>query len=130
MSKKYERRVSELVRLHLALLIERRLSDPRIAGVTVTDVEVTSDTRHAKVFYSLIGDEKAKHEAARGLESASGWLRHELGVHLHTRHTPELVFVYDPSLEHGARMSDLLDELKMKEAARAPQPPAEDGGQS
>jgi ribosome-binding factor A len=57
MSKKYEKRVSELVRSHLATLIERRLNDPRVAGVTVTDVEVTSDTRHAKVFYSLIGDD-------------------------------------------------------------------------
>lgn len=124
MSKKYERRVSELVRTHLSMLIERRLNDPRIAGVSVTDVEVTSDTRHAKVFYSLIGDGKARELAAQGLDSAAGWLRHELGVHLHTRHTPELVFVYDPSLEHGARMSDLLDALKEKEAAR-PQPSQE-----
>ena len=126
MSKKYERRVSELVKMHLATLIERRLNDPRIAGVTVTDVEVTSDTRHAKVFYSLIGDEEARKQAARGLESAAGWLRHELGVHLHTRHTPELVFEYDPSLEEGARISDLLDALKEKEAARA-QPPQDPG---
>ena len=118
MSKKYEKRVSELVRSHLATLIERRLNDPRVAGVTVTDVEVTSDTRHAKVFYSLIGDEQAKQQAARGLDSASGWLRRELGLHLHTRHTPELVFEYDPSLEHGARMSQLLDELKAREAAK------------
>jgi len=126
MSKKYERRVSELVKMHLAMLIERRLNDPRIAGVTVTDVEVTSDTRHAKVFYSLIGDEEARKQAAHGLDSAAGWLRHELGIHLHTRHTPELVFEYDPSLEEGARISDLLDALKEKEAARA-QPPQDAG---
>ena len=118
MSKKYEKRVSELVRERLATLIERRLSDPRVSGVTVTAVEVSSDTRVAKVFYSLIGDEQAKEQAARGLESASGWLRRELGVNLHTRHTPELIFEYDPSLEHGARMSQLLDELKEKEATR------------
>ena len=135
MSKKYEKRVSELVREHLATLIERRLNDPRVAGVTVTDVEVTSDTRVAKVFYSLIGDEQARQQAARGLESAAGWLRRELGVHLHTRHTPELIFEYDPSLEHGARMSQLLDELKEKEAARTAQtrngdePAGETGGQ-
>lgn len=130
MSKKYEKRVSELVRERLATLIERRLSDPRVSGVTVTDVEVSSDTRVAKVFYSLIGDEKAKEQAARGLESASGWLRHELGLNLHTRHTPELFFEYDPSLEHGARMSQLLDELKEKEAARNTENPAtQTGGQ-
>ena len=118
MSKKYEKRVSELVRAHLATLIERRLSDPRVSGVTVVSVEVTADTRHARVFYSLIGDEEAKLQAARGLECASGWLRRELGMHLHTQHTPNLTFEYDPSLEHGARMSDLLDELKVKEAQR------------
>ncbi len=118
MSKKYERRVSELVRQHLSMLIETRLKDPRVSGVSVTDVAVTSDTRHAKVYYSLIGDEKAREQAASGLESAGGWLRHELGIHLHTRHTPELVFVFDPSMEQGARVSDLLDELKEKEAAR------------
>ncbi len=117
MSKKYEKRVSEIVRNFLATLIETRLSDPRVAGVSVTDVEVTSDTRYAKVYYSLIGDDEAKKQAARGLESATGWLRRELGMHLRTRHTPELIFEYDPSLERGARMSDLLDELKNQRAA-------------
>jgi ribosome-binding factor A len=129
MSKKYEKRVSELVRERLATLIERRLSDPRVSGVTVTDVEVSSDTRVAKVFYSLIGDEQAKQQAALGLESAAGWLRRELGLNLHTRHTPELIFEYDPSLEHGARMSQLLDELKAKEAARnVENPPSSQAG--
>ena len=123
MSKKYERRVSELVRQHISMLIETRLKDPRVSGVSVTDVEVSSDTRHAKVYYSLIGDGKARAQAASGLDSAAGWLRHELGVHLHTRHTPELVFEYDPSLENGARVSELLDALKAKEAARVQQTP-------
>jgi ribosome-binding factor A len=126
MSKKYERRVSELVRVHLSTLIETRMNDPRVAGVSVTDVEVTADTRTAKVFYSLIGDAEAKKQAARGLESAAGWLRRELGTHLRTRHTPELVFEYDPSLERGARMSELLDELKQQETGApdaGPKPP-------
>ena len=136
MSKKYERRVSELVRAYLATLIERRMNDPRVAGITITDVEVTADTRYAKVFYSLIGDEQARQQAARGLESAAGWLRRELGMHLRTKHTPELIFEYDPSLEHGARMSQLLDELKAKEISVKPgddtgsaAPNSEAGGQ-
>jgi ribosome-binding factor A len=116
MSKKYEKRVSEIVRNFLATLIETRLSDPRVTGVSVTDVEVTSDTRYARVYYSLIGDDEAKKQAARGLDSASGWLRRELGMHLHTQHTPELIFAYDPSLDRGARMSELLDELKNQRA--------------
>ena len=112
MSKKYERRISELVRSHLSMLIETRIKDPRVAGVTVTDVEVTPDTRLAKVYYSLIGDDDAKRQAILGLESAAGWLRRELGVHLRTRHTPELVFVFDESLERGERMGQLLDALR------------------
>lgn len=112
MSRKYERRISELVRGYLSTLIETRIKDPRVAGVTVTDVEVTPDTRLAKVYYSLIGDEDAKRQAALGLESAAGWLRRELGAHLRTRHTPELVFIFDESLERGERMAQILDALR------------------
>ncbi len=112
MSKKYERRISELVRAHLSTLIETRIKDPRVAGVTVTDVEVTPDTRLAKVYYSLIGDEEARRQATLGLESAAGWLRRELGAHLRTRHTPELIFIFDESLERGERMAQLLDSLR------------------
>jgi len=127
MSKKYERRISELVRGYLSALIETRLKDPRVNGVTVTDVEVTADTRHARVYYSLIGDDEAKRQAALGLESASGWLRHELGAVLRTRHTPELAFVYDPSLERGERMARLLDEIKLRESPSPRQDPQTDG---
>lgn len=112
MSKKYERRISELVRTCLSTLIETRIKDPRVAGVTVTDVEVTPDTRLAKVYYSLIGDDDAKRQATLGLESAAGWLRRELGAHLRTRHTPELIFIFDESLERGERMAQLLDSLR------------------
>ncbi len=112
MSKKYERRISELVRTYLSTLIETRIKDPRVAGVTVTDVEVTPDTRLARVYYSLIGDEEARRQATLGLESAAGWLRRELGAHLRTRNTPELIFIFDESLERGERMAQLLDTLR------------------
>ncbi|MGQ9814137.1 MAG: 30S ribosome-binding factor RbfA [Candidatus Roseilinea sp.] len=112
MSRKYERRISELVRGYLSTLIETRVKDPRVTGVTVTDVEVTPDTRLARVYYSLIGDEDTKRQAALGLESAAGWLRRELGAHLRTRHTPDLIFIFDESLERGERMAQLLDTLR------------------
>lgn len=112
MSRKYERRISELVRGYLSTLIETRVKDPRVAGVTVTGVEVTPDTRLARVYYSLIGDEDARRQAMLGLESAAGWLRRELGAHLRTRNTPELIFIFDESLERGERMAQLLDSLR------------------
>jgi ribosome-binding factor A len=126
MSKKYERRVGELVRIYVAELVERELNDPRVraAQVTITDVEMTPDARHARVFYSLIGDQTVKAEVARGLESASGWVSRELGKRLHTRHTPHVTFVFDESLERGDRLSRLLDEL------RADQPTQSDAKQS
>jgi len=121
MSKKYERRIGELIRLHVAELLERELNDPRVnsAQVTITDVEITPDARHATVFYSLIGDENLKAEVARGLESASGWFSRELGKRLRTRHTPQLTFEFDGSLERGDRLSRLLDELKANEQPKS-----------
>jgi ribosome-binding factor A len=112
MSKKYEKRVNDLIRMHVCNLIERQINDPRVQGVTVTDVEVSPDTKYARVFYSLIGDDAQKAEVAEGLRSASGWLSRELGKRLRTRHTPHITFEFDESLERGDRMSRLLDELK------------------
>jgi len=117
MSKKYEARIRGLVQSHICTLIESQLNDPRVVGVTVTDVEVTQDTKYAKVYYSVLGNEQDKANAARGLESAAGWVSHELGRRLRTKNTPHITFVYDPSLERGEHMAQLLDEVKQREAA-------------
>ncbi len=119
MSKKYEARISMLVQAHLTTLIETQLNDPRVQGVTVTEVEVTADTRFARVYFSVLGSADDKDKATRGLDSAAGWLSKELGRRLRTKHTPHLTFKYDESLERGERMAQLLDEVKAKEAAMA-----------
>lgn len=111
MSRKYERRISDLVRSHLCTLIETQINDPRAQGVTVTDVEVTADTHYATVFFSIIGDDDAKQKALQGLTSASGWLSRELGNRLRTKNTPRIIFKYDDSLERGERMQQLIDKL-------------------
>lgn len=79
--------------------------------VTITDVEVSPDAAHAKVYFSTLGGEESREEAREGLESAAGWLRHELGQQLRLRRTPELIFHYDRSVERGERISNILDEL-------------------
>lgn len=117
MSKKYEARIRGLVQSHICTLIESQLNDPRVVGVTITDVDVSQDTRYAKVYYSVLGSEQDKASAARGLESAAGWVSHELGRRLRTKNTPHITFVYDPSLERGEHMAQLLDEVKQREAA-------------
>ncbi len=111
MGKKYQRRVSDLIHIHLSNLIGRKVKDPRLDMVTITDVEVSPDAAQAKVYYSAVGGDQSREEAQAGLESAAGWLRYELGQQLRLRRTPELLFRYDDSMERGERISNILNEL-------------------
>lgn len=109
--KRYQRRVSDLVRTRLTDLLERKVNDPRLEMVTITEVAVTPDAVRADVHFSVLGGPEVQAEAQAGLESAAGWLRRELGRRLRLRKTPELVFHYDPSLERGEHIVSILDEL-------------------
>jgi ribosome-binding factor A len=113
MSKKYQRRVSDMVRAHLMDLLERKANDPRLHMVTLTDVIVTGDAARADVHFSVLGGPEAQAEALEGLRSAAGWLRRELGQRLRLRNTPQLVFYHDPSLERGEHIASILDELNL-----------------
>ncbi len=115
MGKKYQRRISELVHVRLTNLLERKTKDPRLNMVTITDVSVTPDAARADVYFSALGGEEALEEAREGLESASGWLRRELGRQLRLRNVPELTFHYDRSIERGERISSILDELGLSD---------------
>ena len=115
MSKKYQRRVSEMIRGHLMDLLERKANDPRLQMITITDVVVTPDAVRADVHFSVLGGAEAQADAQAGLESAAGWLRREIGRRLRLRNTPELVFRYDPSLERGEHIATILDELGLSE---------------
>jgi len=115
MSKKYQRRVSDLIRTHLTDLLERKASDPRLRMITITGVAVTPDTVRADVHFSVLGGAEEQAEAQAGLDSAAGWLRRELGRRLRLRNTPELIFHHDPSLEHGEHIDSILKELELGE---------------
>ncbi len=122
-------RVSEQIRRDLSELL-RQVKDPRVAQllplVTITDVEVSTDYTHAKVFYtSLAGAERGK-EIARGLAHAASFLRRELGRRLRIHHIPELHFVFDASVEHGTYLSHLIDEVAAADAAAAIDSAADD----
>lgn len=116
MSNQRAARLGEQIREELAQLI-RGLKDPRIGFVSVVRVEVSGDLRHAKVYISVMGDDQAKKESMKGLQSANGFLRSELAQILRLRYTPELHFVLDESIEHGTRIAKLLAEVQreMKE---------------
>jgi ribosome-binding factor A len=122
MGKKYQRRVSGLIRTHLTSLLERKVNDPRLHMVTITDVTITPDALRADVHFSVLGGAEAQAEAQAGMESAGGWMRHELGRRLRLRNIPELVFHYDPSLERGEHIAGILDELKLSEEERHTEP--------
>ena len=102
-------RVAEQVRRDLAELIRTELKDPRVGMISLTDVELTPDYAHAKVFFTTLNSEHLD-EIQRGLKRASGFLRRELGRRIHIHTLPELHFVFDNSLEHGANMSQLIDQ--------------------
>jgi ribosome-binding factor A len=111
MSKKYQRRVADMLRMHLTDLLERKVNDPRVQMVTITGVKVASDAARADVHFSVLGGAEVQEEAQQGLQSAAGWLRRELGHRLRLRNTPQLFFHYDPSLERGEHIEGILDEL-------------------
>lgn len=117
------RRISEQIQRELAEVIRLELKDPGVHGmVTITDVEVTLDQSHAKVFFTLLGDDRKIKETAAGLMRASGFLRTQLAHRLKLRTVPTLEFKYDASIERGVRLSKLIDEA----VASHPKPPAEE----
>lgn len=103
-------RVREAVKQEAGDII-RTMKDPRIGFVTVTDAEVSRDLRHVKIFVSVLGNEEAKKASLEALEGAIGYVRTELGQRVRLRHTPEIVFRLDESMERGARIFQLLRTL-------------------
>lgn len=100
-------RINEEIQKELSTLFPN-IKDPRVSGmISITAVETTPDLRYAKVFISPF-EKKSGNDVLKGLKSASGWLRRELGHHLDLRYTPELTFVLDDSIDKGAHILELL----------------------
>ena len=112
-------RISEEVMKALAEAM-RSVKDPRVqeAMVSVVHCDVTNDLRYAKCYISVLGSEQQTKDVMKGLKSAAGWLRREVGHMVQLRYAPELVFELDDSLKYGARMFDLLEKLERQETAR------------
>lgn len=109
MAKEFARhqRVAEQIQRELADLLQFEVKDPRVSMVTITEVEVTNDLAHAKVFYSAAENPP---ELLQGLQKAAGFLRSQLSHRMLMRTVPQLHFVYDGSIERGMKMSRLIDE--------------------
>ena len=113
-TKKLQRTNEDIQRVLASLL--RNIKDPRVnqGMISVTAVDTTTDLRYARVFLSVFGL-KSEKDFLKGLKSASGYLRHELGQTLSLRYTPELQFELDKSIEHGARINTMLNDLDIPE---------------
>jgi ribosome-binding factor A len=104
------RRVNESVRQVLSEAVGE-LKDPRIGFVTVTGVETSPDLRQARVYVSVFGSEESRQDSLAGLQAAHGVLQSRIARELRMKRTPQLVFEYDPTVERGVRMTQLIDEL-------------------
>ncbi|MET7641753.1 30S ribosome-binding factor RbfA [Streptomyces sp. NPDC005438] len=110
------RKLADRIRVVVAETLQRRIKDPRLGYVTVTDARVTGDLREATVFYTVYGDEEERVSSAAALESAKGVLRSEVGRQTGVRHTPSLTFVLDALPENARTIDDLLDRARAADA--------------
>jgi ribosome-binding factor A len=101
-----------LLKEEISILLLQEARDPRLADVTVTDVEISPDLRHARVYVSLMADEQAKAKALIGLEHATGFLKRELAARLRLRRIPDLSFHLDDSIERSQRIMELLHQIE------------------
>ena len=109
---KRPKRVADMIKNEVALLLLRKVKDPRLSNVSIVTVEVTRDLRKAIVYYSVLGDELQIKDAAEGLTRAKGFIRSHLARALGMRATPDLVFKLDLSMVHQQEMEMLLKEIK------------------
>jgi ribosome-binding factor A len=106
-------RVAELIKREVSQMLLHDIKDERVGSgmISVTDVDVSGDLQHAKIFVSIYGTEEAKVATMEGLQSATGYVRSQLGKRVNLRRTPEVIFVEDASLERGMRVLSLINKL-------------------
>jgi ribosome-binding factor A len=110
------RKLADRIQVVVAETLDRRIKDPRLGFVTITDARVTGDLREATVFYTVYGDDEERAASAAALESAKGVLRSEVGRQTGVRFTPTLAFVPDALPDNARTIDDLLDKARSKDA--------------
>ncbi|WP_155357046.1 30S ribosome-binding factor RbfA [Acrocarpospora macrocephala] len=109
------RKLADRIQQIVAEMLERRIKDPRLGFVTITDTRVTNDLSDATVFYTVFGSEAERKDTAAALESAKGIIRSEVGKQTGLRHTPTLAFTHDPLPDSARHLDDLLAEAKARD---------------
>lgn len=118
-AQRYHReRLAEAVREEIETILEGELADPRIGLVNVSELQLADDSRSARVFIVVQGDDDEAAESMQGLLGAAGFIRHELAERLHLRRAPELIFQLDRSRQYRARIDELLERTKKRGGTR------------
>lgn len=109
-------RISCEIKKEVSKIIQNELKDPRLSTmISVISVDVTNDLRYAKIYVSVLGNEKEKSDSMAGLKSAEGYVRREIGHRVNMRYTPEVIFKLDDSIEYGINMAKLIkDTMRLK----------------
>ena len=114
MAKHRDNRLGEELKKEISDILLHDIKDPDIGFVSIVLVDVSHDLRVAKVYYSVMGNESEIDKTQRAMKRVAGYIRHELAGRLSLRYTPELVFIYDNSIEHGIRIAKILEDEKKK----------------
>ena len=112
MSSQRPGRVQEALRQEISKIVHSEMKDPRIGFITITKVDLTKDLRYARIYFSILGEDKEKKLALRGLNNAKGYIKGLLADRINLRFMPEIAFAIDESLGHAKHIYDILDQLK------------------
>jgi ribosome-binding factor A len=111
-------RVGDLLKREIAQIIQSQLKDPGLGFVTVTGAKLSADLKQARIFYSVLGDEDSRKKSASALKRASGFIQNEIGRKLKLKYTPEILFQFDESVEYGAHIEELIEEIHQTEESK------------
>lgn len=110
-----QQRVAHAIKREVSVIIQDELKDPRLGFVTITDVQISADMRHAKIFFSVLGKEEDYKKTKDALDSALGYIRHLIAERIQLRFAPEIMFKEDKSSEYSIHIQKVLDEIKEKD---------------
>jgi ribosome-binding factor A len=114
MEGKRSEKVADLIQKEISQMLVKSIKDPRIGFVTITKVSVSEDCRFAKVYFSVVGTLAERERSMKGLGSAKGFVRKELGRRIRLRYTPEILFQFDPSIEYAIHMGELIQTIQQE----------------
>ncbi|MFA5059915.1 MAG: 30S ribosome-binding factor RbfA [Candidatus Omnitrophota bacterium] len=105
-------RINESVKREVSDIVQKEVKDPRLKFVTIMQAEVSRDLQHAKIYFSVFGDNSKIDSAQQGLDSAKGFIRKLVGQRVRMRYTPDIDFIFDESVSYGAHIEEIIEKIK------------------